>query len=93
MAIRYSISWFDSDTAMTAREHCTLHRSDAAEKRIYSVARNMVASWAGLDTRWGWQFMKDVLSEPIAPLPLGHMRHFRHALPQGDVIEVYVERV
>lgn len=93
MAIRYSISWFDTAQAMTAREHCNLYRSDAAQSRIYDMARAMVASWAGLDTKWGRKFMRDVLSEPIAPLPQGHMRHLRHALPQGDVIEVYVERI
>lgn len=93
MAIRYSISWFDSDLAMNAREHCTMYRADAAQSRIYSMAREMVASQAGLDTRWGWQFMRDVMAEPIAPLPIGQMRHFRHALPHGGSIEVYVERI
>lgn len=93
MAIRYSISWFDGPTAMKARKHIVLHRKDAAERAVYDTARDMVASWAGLDTRWGWQFMHDVLAEPIGSLDRGTMRHFKQALPQGDELHVYVERV
>jgi hypothetical protein len=92
MSVIYEICWFDSVHSEKARTHIKLKRKDTAKDAIYKMAREMVASWAGLDTRWGWDFMREVMSEEISPPPQGCFRHFERIMPQGDVINVLIYR-
>jgi hypothetical protein len=92
MSVIYEICWFDSAHSEKARTHIKRKRSDAAQSAIYTTAREMVASWAGLDTRWGWDFMREVMAEDISPPPQGSFRHFEKTLPRGDVLNVLIYR-
>lgn len=88
MSVRYEIRAFDAGTDKP-RAYEIRKRSDAAGIALYNVAREMVASWAGLDTAWGWQFMRKAMAVDVsAPAP-GTSRVSQVDMPQhrGGFVE------
>ncbi len=93
MAIRYEITRLDSLTSAKARDYRTYSRADAAKRALYDVAREMVASWAGLDTKWGWAFMREVMACDCSAPPLGYCRSQTFKMPQGDILTFRADRL
>jgi hypothetical protein len=93
MAIRYEITWRDHITSEQSRDHRVFARSDAAKRALYDVAREMVASWAGLDTKWGWAFMREVMDCDCSAPPMGYFRSQQFTMPQGDVLTFWAQRI
>ena len=53
---------------------------------MYSMARDIVASWAMLDTKRGWQFMREVMAFDLKP----GTEHCAQLTPHSDIIKVSV---
>lgn len=80
----YRIEWLDNGQS---RAIVTRKRIDCAIPQIYKMARDIVASWAMLDTKRGWQFMREVMALELKP---GLSHSVQLASNRPDIIKVSV---
>lgn len=79
----YRIEWIDNGQS---RAIVTRKRIDCAIPQMYSMARDIVASWAMLDTKRGWEFMREVMAFDLKP----GAEHIAQLTPHSDIIKVSV---
>lgn len=80
----YKIEWIDDGRT---RAIVTRKRIDCAIFQMYAMARDIVASWAMLDTKRGWEFMREVMAFDLKP---GTEHYAQLAANRPDIIKVSV---
>lgn len=95
--IRYTITTWDSGTAMKARAFVAKRQAPAASRALYQAIWDMLDGDGARDTERGWRLVKQYDDCEISPPAHGYIRHERFYLRESDKmgahVEFYAERI